>query len=127
MVKLLIIGFGGFIGSVFRYLFGGYVQKLSNSVAFPYGTLAVNLLGCFVFGFLIQLAESRGIFTSETRAFIFIGILGGFTTFSTFSNESVNLLRSGESIAALLSLGAHIAFGLGAIWLGRVLAYVIWR
>lgn len=127
MVKLLIIGFGGFIGSVLRYLAGGYVQQASRSVQFPYGTLAVNIIGCLIFGFLTQLAESRGLFASETRAFIFIGILGGFTTFSTFSNESVNLIKAGENMVATLNLAAHIVFGLGAIWVGRIVAYALWR
>lgn len=127
MIKLLIIGIGGFIGSVLRYLAGGYIQQASRSVQFPYGTLAVNILGCLVFGFLSQLAESRGLFSSETRAFIFIGILGGFTTFSTFSNESVNLFKAGENLTATINLAAHIVLGLGAIWIGRVLAFTLWR
>ncbi len=127
MSKLLLIGVGGFIGSVLRYWVSGYVQQVTKSVEFPYGTLVVNLIGCFVIGFLSQLAETRGVFTAESRAFVFIGVLGGFTTFSTFGNESMNLLRDGENVFSLANVGAHMAFGLGAVWLGRTLAYLIWR
>ena len=84
MGKLLLAGLGGFIGSALRYAVGGYVQYRSRSIYFPYGTLAVNLIGCFVIGFLSQLSETRGVFTAEARTLIFIGILGGFTTFSAF-------------------------------------------
>lgn len=126
MGNLLLIGMGGFVGSVLRYLISGYVQQATRSVEFPYGTLAVNIIGCFLIGFLSQLAETRGLFTPEARAFGFIGILGGFTTFSTFGNESMNLLTDGENLYALLNVGAHIAFGLGAVWAGRAAAHLIW-
>jgi CrcB protein len=125
--KVLAVGIGGFIGSVLRYLVSGYVQQISQSVQFPYGTLVVNVVGCFIIGFLSQLAESRGVFTAESRAFVFIGILGGFTTFSTFGNETMNFLREGENFPALVNVGAHLLLGLGAVWLGRNVAYSIWR
>jgi fluoride exporter len=124
---LIFIGLGGFAGSVLRYAASGYVQQLANSIDFPYGTLAVNVIGCFVIGFLSQLAESRGVFSAESRAFVFIGFLGGFTTFSSFGNETMNLLIADESLPALTNVGAHIVLGLSAVWLGRVLAHVIWR
>jgi fluoride exporter len=124
---LVFIGLGGFIGSVTRYLVSGYVQQLTSSINFPYGTLAVNLIGCFAIGFLSQLAEARGLFTSESRAFVFVGILGGFTTFSTFGNETMNFLVDGETLAAFANVAAQIVLGLGAVWLGRALAYLIWR
>ncbi len=127
MNKILLVGLGGFVGSVLRYLTSGYIQQVTNSVVFPYGTLVVNLIGCFVIGFLSQLADTRGVFTPESRAFIFVGVLGGFTTFSTFSNESVNLFRDGETFFALINAGMHFAFGLGAVWLGRTVSYLIWR
>jgi CrcB protein len=124
---LIFIGLGGFAGSVLRYAASGYVQQLANSIDFPYGTLAVNVIGCFVIGFLSQLAESRGAFSAQSRAFVFIGFLGGFTTFSSFGNETINLLIADESLPALANVGAHIVLGLSAVWLGRVLAQVIWR
>jgi CrcB protein len=127
MRNTFLVGAGGFIGSILRYVVSGYVQQLAPSAGFPYGTLVVNLAGCLIIGFLAQLAEVRGVFTAETRIFIFIGILGGFTTFSTFGNETMNLLREGENWPALFNLGAHVVLGLGAVWLGRTLAYLIWR
>ena len=126
MYRIILIGLGGFIGSVLRYLVSGYVQDLSGSIGFPYGTLAVNLAGCFIIGFLSYLADMRGVFTVETRALVFVGVLGGFTTFSTFGNETLNLLRDGENIYALLNIGIHILFGLGFVWLGRTAAFLIW-
>jgi fluoride exporter len=124
---IVLVGLGGFVGSVLRYVFSGYVQQASNSIQFPYGTLAVNVVGCLVIGFLSQLAETRGFFTAETRGLVFVGVLGGFTTFSTFSNETLNFLRDGETSIALVNIGAQLVLGLGAVWLGRTIAYLIWR
>ena len=126
MGKLFLAGIGGFIGSSLRYAMTGYVQHWSRSIDFPYGTLAVNLIGCFLIGFLSQLAETRGVFTGESRTFVFIGILGGFTTFSAFGNETMNLWREGENLLAMVNVAAHIVLGLGAVWLSRALAYQIW-
>jgi CrcB protein len=124
--KLFLAGIGGFIGSSLRYAVTGYVQTWSRSIDFPYGTLAVNLIGCFLIGFLSQLAESRGVFTAESRTFVFIGILGGFTTFSAFGNETMNLWRDGENLLAMANVAAHLLLGLGAVWASRALAYQIW-
>ncbi|GIU82348.1 MAG: chromosome condensation protein CcrB [Pyrinomonadaceae bacterium] len=127
MHRLLLIGLGGFVGSILRYLVSGWVQNLSNSFSFPFGTLAVNLIGCFVIGFLSYLAEERGVFTTEARLLIFTGFLGGFTTFSTFGNETVNLFRDGESSLAFFNIGSHIVFGILFVWIGRAIAYLIWK
>lgn len=124
---MLLVGAGGFIGSILRYWVSGWVQQVTKSVGFPYGTLTVNVLGCFVIGFLAQLAESRGLFTSEARLFVFIGILGGFTTFSTFGNETLNLARDSQMMSALANIGASVIIGLFAVWLGRMLSFMIWR
>lgn len=126
MGKLFLAGIGGFIGSSLRYAMTGYVQQWSRSIDFPYGTLAVNLIGCFLIGFLSQLAETRGVLTAESRTFVFIGILGGFTTFSAFGNETMNLWRDGENTLALANIAAHLILGLGAVWASRALAYQIW-
>ena len=126
MGKLFLAGIGGFIGSSLRYAVTGYVQTWSRSIDFPYGTLAVNLIGCFLIGFLSQLAESRGVLTAESRTFVFIGILGGFTTFSAFGNETMNLWREGENLLAMANVAAHLLLGLGAVWASRALAYQIW-
>jgi CrcB protein len=127
LTNILLVGAGGFIGSVLRYLVGGYVQQYSKSINFPYGTLAVNILGCFIIGFLAQLAENRGVFTSEARLFVFIGVLGGFTTFSSFGNETLNLMRDSQIFSAFANIGMNVVIGLLAVWLGRTLSYLIWR
>jgi CrcB protein len=127
LYSVLYVALGGAFGSVSRYLLGAWTQSLSKSIDFPYGTLTVNLIGCFVIGFLSQLAEARGAFTSESRAFVFIGILGGFTTFSSFGNDTINLFRDGETFNALANIGANVIVGLLLVWLGRTIAYWIWR
>ncbi len=128
MSKVLVfVGVGGFIGSVLRYAASGYVQQLTHSATFSYGTIVVNIVGCFIIGFLSQLVESVGLLGPETRALLIPGFLGGFTTFSTFSNETLNLFRDGESPLAFVNVAAHIVLGLGAVWAGRALAAAIWR
>ena len=127
MGKLILAGIGGALGSILRYSVSGIVQDFSKSITFPYGTLAVNLIGCLAIGFLSQLAESRGYFTAETRTLVFVGVLGGFTTFSAFGNETMNLWREGESGLAALNIAAHLVLCLGAVWLSRSVAFQIWR
>jgi CrcB protein len=127
LINILLVGLGGFIGSVLRYLASGYVQQSTKSIDFPYGTLAVNVIGCFVIGLLAQLTEARGMFTSEARSFVFIGILGGFTTFSSFGNETLNLARDSQMMNALANVGANVILGLFAVWLGRTVSFLIWK
>src|SRR5687767_12836509 len=127
MTNILLVGLGGFIGSIMRYLLSGYVQQSIRNVDFPFGTLAVNVIGCFVIGFLSQLAEQRGIFASESRTFIFVGILGGFTTFSSFGNETLDLARNSRMMSAFVNVGASVIIGLFAVWLGRVVSTLMWR
>jgi len=125
--KLILAGIGGAVGSILRYSVSGIVQDFSKSITFPYGTLAVNLIGCLAIGFLSQLAESRGYFTAESRTLVFVGVLGGFTTFSAFGNETMNLWREGESVLAALNIVAHLVLCLAAVWLGRSVAFQIWK
>jgi fluoride exporter len=127
MGKMFLAGIGGFVGSILRYSVSGFVQDLSRSIDFPYGTLAVNFLGCLAIGFLSQLAESRGYFTAETRTLVFVGLLGGFTTFSAFSNETINLWRESQTLLASLNVAAHLVLCLGAVWISRAAAYQIWK
>jgi len=127
LYSVLYVALGGALGSVSRYLLGTWAQTASKSIDFPFGTLTVNLIGCFIIGFLSQLAESRGAFTSESRALVFIGILGGFTTFSSFGNDTLNLLRDGEIFNALANVGANVILGLLLVWFGRAAAYWIWK
>lgn len=122
MANLFIVGIGGFVGSVLRYLVSGWVQESSGSSTFPYGTLTVNAAGCLLIGFLGGLAETRQLFDPELRLFLFIGVLGGFTTFSTFGYETVNLLREAQFIAAASNILLQVLAGVGAAFLGFFLS-----
>jgi len=127
MYEAIWVGVGGFIGAILRYVISGYIQNLSQSVSFPYGTLAVNVIGCVFIGTLSHLAEIKMGITTEMRLLLMIGLLGSFTTFSTFGNETVNLLQDHGIFAALINLGAHIFLGLLGVFLGRVLGILLWR
>ena len=128
MIKfLLLVGIGGFIGSLLRYLISGFVQNLSGSITFPFGTLAVNTIGCFIIGFFSYLIETRSMFTTEIRAFVLIGLLGAFTTYSTFGNETYNHMIESKFHLVLINIGAHLFLGLSAVYLGRLISFMIWR
>jgi fluoride exporter len=127
MVRVLLVGLGGFAGAVLRYLLGGLVQGLSTGAGFPLGTMVVNLTGCFLIGLLSHLADVRGAFTPLARTFLFAGVLGGYTTFSTFGNESVNLFRSGQFLPAALNVVGQVGAGLVLVWAGRAVAQLAWR
>ena len=127
VIRLCCIGLGGFAGAVLRYLVSGWVQDRSGSIAIPFGTAAVNLSGCFIIGVLTFLVESRSYFSVETRAFVLIGLLGSFTTFSTFGSETLMLIRSGRIDIAALYSGGQVVVGVMMVWLGRLLAAGIWR
>jgi CrcB protein len=118
MIKLIYIGVGGFMGSISRYLVSGAFYKITKSASFPFGTLAVNVLGCLFIGFLSGLAEDRHLFNPEIRLFLFIGFLGGFTTFSTFGLEVLSFLRDGQFMSSFLNLILHLILGFGAVWMG---------
>ena len=118
MFKLLLIGIGGFLGSITRYTVGGLVHQLFDKPFFPYGTLAVNVIGCLVIGIVGGLVENRQLFNPELRALILIGFLGGFTTFSTFGYEIFTFARDGQLLASLANLFLHLGLGFFAVWLG---------
>ncbi|GJL61128.1 MAG: putative fluoride ion transporter CrcB [Nitrospirales bacterium] len=119
--QLLWVGLGGFLGSVGRFVISGFFNRLSPVLAFPIGTLAVNILGCFLIGLLHGLAESRNMLGTDTRIFLFIGVLGGFTTYSTFGFESLALLKDGAMLKASTNIIIHVFVGLAAVWLGDTL------
>jgi CrcB protein len=127
LIRICSVGTGGFLGAVLRYVLSGWVQNRSGSIVFPYGTAAVNLTGCFCIGLLTYLVEARSFLSVETRSFLLIGLLGSFTTFSTFGSETFSLLRSGRIDLAALYAGGQVAAGLLLVWLGRLCAYGIWR
>jgi len=125
MINILIVGIGGFIGSVSRYLVGGWVHNSTNITWFPVGTFAVNMCGCFLIGFLGGISESLQVFTPETRLLLFIGVLGGFTTFSSFGYETFTLIRDGEVFAAAANAGLQVILGLGFVWLGNISSRIL--
>lgn len=126
-MRILLVGAGGFIGSVLRYLGSTAAQSLVPGSALPIGTLAVNVTGCLLIGALSQLAEARELFTPDHRAFLLTGLLGGFTTFSAFGHETLKLFRGGQLAFAVGNVAAQVGLGLLAVWLGMSLAALWWR
>jgi CrcB protein len=118
----LWVGCGGFAGSILRYGLSGLVQRQLPLSTFPYGTLAVNLTGCLLIGWIAGLAETRQILGPGARAFVLVGVLGSFTTFSTFGYETLALVRESEHARAAANVLAHVSVGLVAVWLGHALA-----
>ncbi len=118
MKEALIVGIGGFLGTIARWLLGGAILHRFPDLKFPLGTFIINLLGCLLIGVLAGLAERKAAFSPELRLFLFTGICGGFTTFSAFALENVFLLRRGEAVTAGLYVAASIIAGLSAVWLG---------
>jgi CrcB protein len=125
MSRIVLVGVGSFVGGVLRYGLSTWVHRVLDNPWFPYGTLAVNVLGCLVIGFLAGLAETRTAFTSEARLFLFVGILGGFTTFSSFALETFSLARDTQNVAALMNIGLQLILGLLAVWSGNLLAHAM--
>jgi len=121
LMNALIVGSGGFLGALARYGLSGLVQRHMPLTTFPYGTLAVNLLGCLLIGAIVGLAESRQLFGPELRTFVLIGILGAFTTFSTFGFETFSMLRDHGYLRAVANVGVHVVLGLALVWLGHAL------
>ena len=122
MRQVCLVGAGGFLGAILRYLVGGWVHGILDNASFPYGTLVVNVSGCLVIGFLSGLAESRSVLGPEARLFLFIGVLGGFTTFSSFAYETFSLARDTENLAAAMNVFAQLSLGLAGVWFGNALA-----
>lgn len=123
--KLLFVGMGGFLGAALRYLTSGLVGRITAQTQFPYGTFVVNMIGCLLIGFLAGLADSRDLFSATSRAFVFTGVLGAFTTFSTFSYETMGLFQNGQTSPALTNMGLQILLGLVAVWGGIQLSRML--
>jgi CrcB protein len=117
---LLIIGIGGFLGSVGRYLTQQGIIKIFP-VIFPYGTFVVNIAGCFLIGIFSALADRGNAITPEWRFFLTTGFCGGYTTFSTFSYESYNLIRDEQYMFLSLYIGLSVVIGIMATFLGIIL------
>ena len=117
---LVFLGAG--LGGVMRFLISSNLQKALSDWGFPIGTFFVNLSGCLLIGFLAQLMEFKNFPQNEFRAFFLIGILGGYTTFSSFGYETLALIKSGEYLYAGLNALLQVALGLVCVWLGSILA-----
>lgn len=115
----LVIGAGGFIGALLRYLLSGWIQN--SVVAFPLGTLGVNFIGSFFVSLVLYLSEYRGLFSEDIRIFLTIGVLGSFTTMSTFSFESFKLLEQGEIGALGLNVAGTLVLTFLAVYLGKMI------
>ena len=116
----LLVGLGGFIGAILRYWISGWIQ--SGFITFPTGTLTVNFLGSLVLSIIVYTSQYRGFLGEEARIFLTVGLLGSFTTMSTFSFESIKLLEQSEHIMFGLNIVGTISLCLLAIYLGKILA-----
>ena len=121
LLNAAVVGSGGFLGVLARYVLSGLVYRQIPFTTFPLGTLVVNLLGCLVIGVAAGLIESRQLFGQEFRTFALIGVLGGFTTFSTFAYETFAMIWDDEYLRAASNIGLHVIFGLALVWLGYIL------
>ena len=120
-MNILLIAIGGAIGSVCRYLVSSAVLRTFGTL-FPAGTFVVNAIGCLVFGAIAGATQERVTLTPEVRALLLAGVLGGFTTFSSYMNESVVLVREGQFLWAALNLGGQVVVGFVAFWIAFSMA-----
>ena len=123
MLQIIYIGLGGFIGAVSRFLLSRYLNNLLP--AFPYGTLAVNIIGSFVLGFIIYSLSLGKSISPDMRDFITIGMLGGFTTMSAFAYESFRLMELNQLMLFALNISLNIILCLAAVYTGKELAVLI--
>jgi CrcB protein len=125
MVKsLIIVGFGGFIGTIARFLISRYFQVTISSL-FPWGTFFVNILGCLLIGMIYGISEKGDFLSPEVRLFLTVGICGGFTTFSTFSNDAFLLLKQEEWIRFAFYTSLSFFLGLLAVYAGRIITKLL--
>jgi CrcB protein len=117
--QLLLIGLGGFVGSVARFLVSRLNTRL-DWLSIPMGTLVVNVIGSFLIGFLIGISEKSPVLTLELRMFLMVGLCGGFTTFSSFTGENLMLMRNGQFLPLFLYTGLSILLGFAAVYFGYI-------
>jgi len=121
---IFIVGTGGFIGSVMRYLVQFYIEKGMSS-SFPLGTLLANILGSFIIGVVFALAEKGDLMSSEWRIFLTVGICGGFTTFSAFAYNNMIMIKENSFFQLFLNIGSNLFFGILAVYIGIILVRAI--
>jgi CrcB protein len=114
---LLLIGLGGFLGSISRFLIALGVNRIFQSVL-PVGTLTVNILGCLLIGIIYSLAEQKNMLSPELRIFLGVGFCGGFTTYSSFAFDKFSLIKTGDFLMLSVYVGASVFLGLIAVYLG---------
>ena len=124
MIKWLSLALGGLAGTFARYALAGVVYRIFGT-DFPYGTLAVNLSGCFLIGFLATLADEKFLLGPNLRLLLMIGFCGAFTTFSTFILETFNLMRDGEMLRAFMNVLVSVIAGFFIFWIGMLIAKLI--
>ena len=124
--QILIVGFGGALGSILRYKLGGFALHHTQSWDFPVSTFSVNVIGCFAIGLLAALVEHHDLFSPSVRLLLFTGLLGGFTTFSAFGYESVFLLRRGLLSIAAGYVMLSVTCGLAAVLAGIKIIDQFW-
>ena len=125
MQQYLYIGIGGFFGAILRFLISSFVQQTVRNCWLPYGTITVNIVGCFLIGFLNGVDHIKQIFSPELRLFIFMGMLGSFTTFATFGNETFELFRNNYPISGIFNIIIQVTIGLFSVWLGSISAKLV--
>lgn len=123
-MKILLLALAGVVGTVLRFWLGGYVQRVYGGV-FPWGTFAVNMTGCFLFGVIWTLAEERFIISGEARAVLLIGFMGAFTTFSSFVFETGQLLRDSQWALAFGNIMLQNMTGLVCLFIGLALGRLL--
>lgn len=124
MKEILFVGIGGFVGASLRYLISNITPKIFGN-QLPYGTLIVNVLGCLFIGFLLGLYTSTDYISDSMKLFLTTGLLGGLTTFSTFSSETMAFFTAGNYISGFANMLLNLCFGFAAVILGRFLALKI--
>jgi len=122
-VTYLLVAAGGAIGATTRYLVADLVHRFASPY-FPWGTFVVNVTGCFVFGLIAAAGEAFGFLGPLTRAFVLVGILGGYTTFSSFTYETAALMRDAEMPAAIGNIVGQVVVGLLAFWMATLLVQI---
>jgi CrcB protein len=120
---LLLIGSGGFLGSISRFLTSRFLQNNFPS-AFPFGTFVVNITGCLLIGIIYGFSERSSLLTPGWKMFLTVGFCGGFTTFSTFANENLALLRDGDFFHFFIYTGLSVFLGIAATFLGVVITKI---
>lgn len=118
MTNIILVAAGGALGAILRYKLGGFVFHHSSGWKFPLSTFSVNTAGCLIAGLLAGLIERHDLFSAQQRLILFTGILGGFTTFSAFSLETVTLIQKHQTTTAVLYVFASIIAGLSALYMG---------